>query len=143
MGQVEFHEMLAERTLNYSGEATEEDDETITLSLGVEYMESEAEPRCAVRLSVEVVDEDVHVRVLAGAQWSLPHQDALADEAVRDVFVTRVAVPALYPYIRVKVQELSAATGGKVVVLGIVDPRRFMEATSIHLDLANLEDTSS
>lgn len=141
MGQVEFHEMLVERTLQYEG-VQAEDENVITLAIGVEYMQSESEPRCAIRASVEASDEDVHVRVMAGAQWTLPNQDALSDPEVRDAFVTRVAIPALYPYIRVKVQELTAATGGKVIVLGIVDPRRFMEVAAKHSDADRDETTT-
>lgn len=76
----------------------------------------------AYRMTVGVERPDVSVSVSAVALYQSEQISAFQSPEIMQMFGQMVAIPALYPFARAKLQELTIDTGvGRPVLLGILD----------------------
>lgn len=82
---------------------------------------SETKVGYQVRFDIDRHDLQACAVVLIG--YSVPDDEKLrTDQDVARIFASRVVIPAVFPYVRERVHQLSLDTGAAPLLLGILDP---------------------
>ncbi len=93
----------------------------VNITLGMQVTDEGA----AYRVSVGVDRPDIEVAVDVVVFYATPDPSKFLDEAAAQEFGVRVAVPAVYPFARAKLHELTVDSGVRPVMLGILDMTRW------------------
>jgi hypothetical protein len=80
------------------------------------------------RISVSVERPDVRTLAVADAIYSVPDSDIWDDATLQRVFGGRIAVPAVMPFARSKIRELTNEMGIIPVLLGMYEPSALQPA---------------
>lgn len=95
-----------------------------TMEVGYQIVESAA----IYRLTISVDRPDLVTRVAIAAQYLCPDTSRFSDPEVARLFGEKVATPAIYPFARAKMWEITTDTGVPPVMLNLIDMTRFSNA---------------